>query len=76
MYMPLQILPQQHFKIFSSFIFGCTGSRCFVRAFSRCGESGATIHCGAQSSHCGGFSCGAQAVLHPHVSSWSSQALE
>ena len=27
-----------------------------ARAFSSCGE-GATLHCGAQTSHCGGFFC-------------------
>ena len=37
------------------------GLRCCARAFSSCGERGATLCCGAQTSHCRGFSCcGAQ----------------
>ena len=39
------------------------GLRCCARAFSSCGEQGATLCCGARASYCGGFSCcGAQAV--------------
>ena len=39
------------------------GLCCCVRAFSSCGERGATLCCGAQASHCGGFSyCGARAL--------------
>ena len=39
------------------------GLHCCVWAFSSCGERGATLHCGARASHCGGFSCcGAQAL--------------
>ena len=34
-----------------------------VQALSSCGERGATLHCGARASHCGGFSsCRAQAL--------------
>ena len=33
------------------------GLRCCVRAYSSCGERGATLHCSARASHCGGFSC-------------------
>ena len=33
------------------------GLHCCVRAFSSCGEPGATHRCGAWASHCGGFSC-------------------
>ena len=29
------------------------GLRCCSRAFSSCGEGGATLHCGAWASHCG-----------------------
>ena len=39
------------------------GLRCCARAFSSCWRAGATLRCGAQASHCGGFSCcGAQAL--------------
>ena len=75
--MPLQILPQQHLKICFFFIFGCTGSPCRVKPFSRCGELGAPAHCSEQSSHCGGFShCGAPALLRSRFSSCSFQAPE
>ena len=33
------------------------GLRCYTRAFSSCGERGATLPCGVRASHCGGFSC-------------------
>ena len=33
------------------------GLGCCVQAFSGCGERGATLRCGVQASHCGGFSC-------------------
>ena len=36
---------------------------CCTRAFSNCGEQGATLRCCAQASHRGGFSCcGARAL--------------
>ena len=39
------------------------GLHCYARAFSSCGQRGATPHCGVRASHCGGFSCcGAQAL--------------
>ena len=39
------------------------GLCCCAQAFSSCGERGATLHCGAGASHCGGFSCcGARAL--------------
>ena len=38
------------------------GLRFCARAFSSCGERGATLHRGARTSHCRGLSrCGAQA---------------
>ena len=33
------------------------GLRSFVRAFSSCGEGGATLCCVVQASHCSGLSC-------------------
>ena len=51
------------------FIFGCAGSL-LVWAFSSCSEWGLLSSCGAQSSHCGGFSCyRAQALGHTGFSS-------
>ena len=45
------------------FFLAVLGLRCCVQAFSSCGERGATLSCGAQPPHCGGFSCcGAQAL--------------
>ena len=39
------------------------GLCCCARAFSKLWRAGATLHCGARASHCGGFSCcGAQAL--------------
>ena len=37
------------------------GLCCCTCAFSSCSERGATLHCGAQASHCGGFCCRAGA---------------
>ena len=50
--------------ILKTFLFGCAGSLLpCLQASSRCGEQGLFPSCGAQASHCGGFSfCGAQAV--------------
>ena len=46
----------------------------FVWAFSS-GKRGATLHCDAPASHCGGFSCrGAQAVGHVGISSCGTWA--
>ena len=33
------------------------GLRCCTRAFSSCKRAGATLHCSARASHCGGLSC-------------------
>ena len=33
------------------------GLCCCARAFSSCGDGGATLCCGARASHCSGFSC-------------------
>ena len=33
------------------------GLCCCAGAFSSCGKQGATLRCGVQASHCGGFSC-------------------
>ena len=60
------------------------GLRCCAWAFSSCGEWGLLFRCGAQASHCGGFSCcGAQAlgarasvIVAWGLSSRDSRALE
>ena len=46
--------------IFFCFFLGgvaALGLRCCARAFSLVVASGATLRCGVQASHCGGFSC-------------------
>ena len=45
------------------FIFGCFGSSLLRAGFLQLRRVGATLHCGARASHCGGFSCcGARAL--------------
>ena len=45
------------------FIFGCTRSLLLHVGFPWLQRAGASLHCGIQASHCGGFSCcGAQAL--------------
>ena len=71
------------FNFFNLFL-AAMGLHYCVRAFSSCGEQGATLHCGVRSSHCSGFSyCRAQALgmqasvvaAHEH-SSYSKRTLE
>ena len=52
-----------HFKFFIYlFIFGCVGSSFLCEGFLQLRRAGATLHRGAQASHCRGLSCcGAQA---------------
>ena len=75
------------FKIIYLFIYlflAALGLRCCARAFSSCGEQGATLCCGARASHCGGFSCcgagalgtWASVVVAHGLSSCGSRALE
>ena len=60
------------------------GLHCCAQAFSSCSEWGATLRCGAQASHCSGFSCcgawaldaWASVVVACRLSSCGSQALE
>ena len=49
--------------------------RCLVWAFSTCGKWGLFSSCSTSVSHCGGFSCGAQALGHAGCISCSSWAL-
>ena len=66
------------------FIFGCVGSSLLHMGFLQLRRAGATLHCGARASHCGGFSCcGAQAlgawasvVVAHRLSNCGSRALE
>ena len=51
------------------------GLRCCVRAFSCCGERGATLHCSAQASHYGGFSCCRARTVEHRLSSCGARAL-
>ena len=39
------------------FIFGCVGSSLLHAGFLQLWRAGATLHCSARASHCGGFSC-------------------
>ena len=65
------------------FIFGCVGSLLLCTGFFQLQRAGATLRCGARSSHCSGLSCGAQApglwasvVVAHRLSSCGSWALE
>ena len=44
-------------NLFILFIFGCVGSLLLRTGFPQLRQVGATLHCGAWASHCGGFSC-------------------
>ena len=73
-----------YFLKFIIIIFCCIGSLFLCVGFLQLQRVGATFRCGAQASHCGGFSCcGARAlgtwtsvVVARGLSSCSSQALE
>ena len=70
--------------LFYLFIFGCVGSLLLHGGFLQLWRAGATLRCGAQVSHCSGFSCcGAQAlgvrasvVVACSLSSCGSRALQ
>ena len=52
-----------HSSFKNKFIFGCVGSLLLCAGFLWLRRAGATLRCGAQASHCGGFSCcGARAL--------------
>ena len=54
---------------------GSAGSSLLCVDFLKLWRTGAPLHCGAQASHCSGFSrCGAQALGHEGFSSWGSRA--
>ena len=65
-------------------MFGCIGSSLLCTGFLYLQRAGATLPCGEQASHCGGFSCcGARAlgtrasvVVARGLSSCGSRALE
>ena len=51
------------FNLLNLFIFGCVGSSLLRAGFLSLWRVGATLHCVAQASYCGGFSCcGARAL--------------
>ena len=50
-----------YFILFILFL-AVLGLCCHAQAFLWLQRAGATLRCSAQASHCGGFSCGAQAV--------------
>ena len=45
------------FIIYFYLFFGCTGSLLLRTVFLQLRQVGVTLRCGAQASHCGGFSC-------------------
>ena len=51
------------------FIFACTRSSLLSGLFYSWGEQGLLSSCGAQASHCGGFSCGRAWALEHRLSS-------
>ena len=55
----MQCLPLMGFNFFLFFFltFGCAGSSLLHRLFSSCDKQGLLSSCGAQASHCSGFSC-------------------
>ena len=58
-------LSEAEFTIFKKIylsVFGQAGSSLLPAAFSRCGEWLAVLCCGAQASHCCGFSLAVEAV--------------
>ena len=68
----IELVPWHFKKIFNFFI-GCVGSLLLCAGFLQLRQVRATLHCGAWTSHCGGFSCcgawalGAQAQQLWHV---------
>ena len=80
----LSFFKNKFIYLFYLFIFGCVGSSLPLTGFLQLGQAGATLCCGVQASHCGGFSCcGARAlgtwasvVAARGLSSCGSRALE
>ena len=54
-YFKVYLLP--FFFLLNLFIFGCIGSSLLRAGFLYLQRAGATLHCSAGDSHCGGFSC-------------------
>ena len=50
------------------FIFGCFGSLLLCAGFLCLRRAGATLHCGARTSRCRGFSCGGAWALGARAS--------
>ena len=64
------------FYTFILFIFGCVGSSLLCAGFLQLRRAGATLHCGARASHCGGFSLqstGSRRVGSRSCGSWAQQ---
>ena len=70
----LWILRLYSFFFYNSFIFDSAGSLLCCRLFSSRSDQGLLSSCGAQVSHCGGFSCGVRALGHADFSSCSTWA--
>ena len=56
------------FSLMILFICGRVGSPLLPGLCSSCGEQGLLSGCGAQASHCGGFSCCGAQALEPQAS--------
>ena len=71
-------------SFFFFFFFGCFGCSLLCAGFLQLQRAGATLRCGVQAPHCGGFSCGgaralgtrASVVVARRLSSCGSWALE
>ena len=59
---PPQCLFFKYNCVYLFIIFYCTGSLLLLTGFLQLQQVGPILHCGAQASHCGGFSCRAWAL--------------
>ena len=57
-------------------LFDCAGSLLLRSGFLYSGQTGAALHCGAQTSHRGGFSCGGAQALGAQASSVAARGLQ
>ena len=63
--------------LFLKFIYlfmAALGLRCCAQAFLQLWRAGATLRCGVQASHCGGFSCSGARALECRLSSRGTRA--
>ena len=65
-------MQSQNFFFINLFILGCVGSLLLRAGFLQLPRVGATLCCGAQASHCGGFSCCGARALERRLSSYGT----